>query len=137
MTVTELKQKNRKEVEEFIRERLSFGKHINDSIRHTDVDEYYREHKRFEMSGYDHGETGQCTLWNTSIVNEFADLGIYDYTSYLFLDFHKGTPTLYMKYFHEQENAINHRMDGYGTVEIIYTIFQYTIFSNKQTRRRD
>jgi hypothetical protein len=56
-----------------------------------------KQHKRFKMSGYE-AETGSCTIWNTSILNEFADLGIYDYTCYLFLDFYKGTPKLYLRY---------------------------------------
>lgn len=87
------------------------------------------------MSGYE-SETGECMINNLSIVNEFADLGIYDYTSYLFLDFYKGSPTLYLKYFTEAENLKIDDLDGYGTTEIIYRIFELTIFSNKPKRRR-
>ena len=87
------------------------------------------------MSGYE-SITGQCTLWNNSVLNTFADLGIYDYTSYLFLDFYKGSPTLYLKYFYENENLEFNEWSGYGTIEIIYEIFELTIFSNKDKRRR-
>lgn len=87
------------------------------------------------MSGYEEN-TGDCTKHNLAIVNMFADLGIYNYTKYLFLDFYKGHGTLYFQYFSEEEN---HELElgGSGTTEIIYTIFQKTIFSNKPKRRRD
>jgi len=97
MTVEELKKKSKEDVMRFIRQRLSFDEGINSSMRYLEPEQIKKQHKRFEMSGYE-SKTGQCTVWNTSIVNEFADLGIYDYTSYLLLDFYKGTPTLYIKY---------------------------------------
>jgi hypothetical protein len=86
------------------------------------------------MSGYE-GETGQCTKQNLAIVNEFADLGIYDYTSYLFLDFYKGQGTLYLKYFNDTEN-LEFELGGYTTSEIIYEIFAKTIFTGESRRRR-
>lgn len=95
---------------------------------------FNKEHRKFEMSGCE-SETGQCTKHNLEIVNEFADLGIYDYTNYLFLDFHKGSGTLYLKYFNENEN-IEVELGGCGTTEIIYEIFSKTILSDKPTRRR-
>ena len=48
------------------------------------------------MSGYE-SKKEQSAVSNFSIVNEFADLGIYDYTKYLFVGFYKGTPTLYLQ----------------------------------------
>ena len=63
------------------------------------------------------------------------NLGIYNYTSYLFLDFYMGVPTVYLKYFSEDEN-LEYTLDGYTTTEIIFTIFELTIFSGKPTRRR-
>ena len=86
------------------------------------------------MSGYE-TETGKCTVDNLAILNLFADLGIYDYTSYLFLDFYKGTPTLYLKYFHDEDN-FEFDYSGYRTTDIIYEVFLKTILSNKPTRRR-
>lgn len=65
-------------------------------LRHAYNEKMNKEHRRFEMSSYENYK-GECTLHNLSIINKFADLGIYDFTSYLFLDFHKGTPTLYLK----------------------------------------
>ncbi len=135
MTVEELKNSPKEAVMDFIRQRLSFDTGVLSSIRGLEYEQSKKEHKRFEMSGYE-SKTGQCTLWNMSVLNEFADLGIYDYTSYLFLDFYKGTPTLYMKYFNENENLEFDELSGYGTTELIYKIFELTIFSDKGKRRR-
>jgi hypothetical protein len=133
MTKEVLGSMSKDEVLDFIRERLAFN-NIGSQLRHIDSDSFKKEHRRFEMSGYE-SETGECTKFNLAIVNEFADLGIYDYTSYLFLDFYKGHGTLYLKYFHEKEN-LEFEFGGYGTMEIIYEIFQKTIFTDKPTRRR-
>jgi len=135
MTVETLKTKTKEEVAEFIRTRLSFNAYIADSLRHVDKDEFKKEHRRFEMSGYE-TETGQCTVGNLEILNVFADLGIYDFTSYLFLDFYKGQPTLCLKYFNDNDN-LEFEFSGYGTTEIIYQVFEKTIFSNKPQRRRN
>ncbi|RCS28322.1 hypothetical protein DUT90_01190 [Polaribacter sp. WD7] len=130
-----LKKKSKKDVYNYIRNRLSFNEKLVSQLRHIDNEKMNKEHRRFEMSGYE-SNIGDCTLHNLSIVNEFSDLGIYDFTSYLFIDFYKGTPTLYMKYFNEHEN-LEFDYSGYGTTEIIYEIFEKTIFSNKTKRRRN
>lgn len=135
MTAEELKKMPKEEVLDFIRERLRFDEEFIASIRSIDSEQLKNQHKRFEMSGYE-SQTGKCTIWNLAIINEFADLGIYDFTSYLFLDFYKGTPTIYLKYFRENENLEIDDISGYGTAEIIYKIFQLTIFSDKGKRRR-
>ena len=88
----------------------------------------------FEFSGYE-SKTGECTLKNQGILNIFSDLGIYDYTTFLFLDFYKGTPTIYFQYFSENE-VYKINLDACSTSEIIYSIFQITIFSGKHKRRR-
>ena len=99
--------------------------------------EYAKERRRFDMSGYDN-KTGSCTVSNINILNEFADLGIYDYTHYLFLDFHKGTGTIYCLYWGDSsEKNIRRDVSGLGTTDIIYEIFQLTIFSGKDERRRN
>jgi|TARA_B110000908_G_scaffold59966_1_gene72847 hypothetical protein len=116
MELKELKTKSEKEVLEFIRTK--------------------KQGKKFEMSGYE-SKNGECTVSNIALLNEFADLGIYDYTHYLFLDFYKGTPTIYLKYFNENENLEFDELGGFSTSEIIYEIFKLTIFSNKAKRRRD
>lgn len=134
-TAEMLKNKTKKDVFNFIRTRLAFDSNLISQLRHIDNELMKKEHRRFEMSGYEN-EKGMCTLHNQNILNEFADLGIYDYTSYLFLDFYKGTPTLYMKYFYENEN-LEFELGGNGTTEIIYFIFEKTIFSEKGTRRRN
>jgi hypothetical protein len=132
MIDTELKFKSKDEIFNFIRKRLRFEEGIVSSLK--GIDTLGNQHKRFEMSGYE-SQTGYCTTWNLSILNEFADLGIYDFTSYLFLDFYKGTPTIYLKYFGERDN-IEIDLGGYGTIDIIYEIFKLTIFSGKNKRRR-
>lgn len=134
MNAIELKRLERGKIHNFIRERLSFG--IPESqLRHVDSEAFKNEHKRFEMSGYDFEKVGSCTVWNTGILNLFADLGIYDFTHYLFVDFYKGTGTIYLKYW----NGEHHEEDcsSLTTTEIIHKVFELTIFSNGQTRRRD
>ena len=134
MNKEDLKNLPKEEVMDFIKVTLNYSE-IEKHLRHTDKNTFKDEHKRFEMSGYE-SKPGECTTSNLDILNEFAYLGIYDYTTYLFLDFYKGTPTLYYQYW-EGENNIEDTFDGYGTIEIIYEIFQRTIFSNKKTRRRE
>jgi hypothetical protein len=95
MTTKNLHSKSKEEIFYFIRERLSFNNNIQYQLRKTDTELFKKEHRRFEMSGYE-SETGHCAKHNLSIVNEFSDPGIYDYTSYLFLDFYKGIGTLYL-----------------------------------------
>ena len=116
MEITDLKQMTKEEVFKFIRQRLSFSKELKEQFRHVNKNDLAKEHRRFEMSGNE-SKTGQCTIFNTAILNEFADLGIYDYTSYLFLDFHNGTPTVYLKYFSENEN-LEYSFTGYTTTEM-------------------
>ena len=134
MEITDLKQMTKEEVFNFIRQRLSFSKELQEQFRHVNKDDLAKEHRRFEMSGNE-SKTGQCTIFNTAILNEFADLGIYDYTSYLFLDFHNGTPTVYLKYFSENEN-LEYTFTGYTTTEIIFAILELTIFSGKPKRKQ-
>ena len=134
MEITQLEHMTTEEVLNFIRKRLSFGSEIKRQLKHVDEDDFSKEHRRFEMSGCEQ-TTGWCTLFNTAILNEFANLGIYDYTSYLFLDFDKGTPTVYLKYYDENEN-LEYDLNGYTTTEIIFTIFELTIFSGRSKRPR-
>ena len=134
MTREILLSKSKDEVLEFIRERLSFTNNIESQLRHSDKEIFKKEHRRFEMSGYE-SETGQCTTHNLEIVNEFANLGIYDYTNYLFLDFYKGHGTLYLKYFNDNE-SLEFELGGFTTSEIVYEIFTKTIFTGESTRRR-
>ncbi len=129
-----LKTKTKEDVIDFIRQRLSFNDILDGHLRYVDMQAFKNEHRRFDMSGYE-AETGKCTVNNMAILNLFADLEIYDFTCYLFLDFYKGTSTLYLKYFHESEN-LEFDLTGLGTTEIIYQIFHKTIFSDKPKRRR-
>lgn len=134
MTKETLQSKTKAEIFDFIRQRLTFKNNIESQLRYIDKEVFKKEHRRFEMSGYE-DEIGQCTKHNLAIVNEFADLGIYDYTHYLFIDFYKGHGTLYLKYFNDDKN-LEFELGGYGTIEIIYEIFQKTILTKSSTRRR-
>ncbi len=129
-----LNKQSKEDIYDFIRQKLAFDDNMLKQFKHIDSDKIKKEHRRFEMSGYE-SKKGESTLSNLSIVNEFAYLGIYNSTSYLFLDFYKGTPTLYLKYFHSEEN-IELDLSGLGTVDIIYEIFEMTIFSDNGVRRR-
>ena len=68
------------------------------------------------------------------IINEFADLGIYDYTHFMRLDFYKGGGTLYFKFWSEEYQEID--FCGDGTTEIIYQILKMTCLSDRLKRRR-
>lgn len=133
-TAEMLRQQTKEDVFAFIRRRLAFPSDLAGQLRHISRTDLEKEHRRFEMSGYEDTK-GQVTLFNQAIVNLFADLGIYDYTDYLFLDFYKGTPTLYLQYF-QSAKRLELDLSGYGTVELIYEIFEKTIFSKHGTRRR-
>jgi len=133
MTKENLKKLSKDEILDFIRKELSFSE-ISKHLRGDCLELLKKEHKRFEMSGYE-GKTGECTVSNINILNEFAYLGIYDYTTYLFLDFYKGTPTLYYQYWGSTSNE-EEDFGGYTTTELIYEIFKKTILTDKATRRR-
>ena len=82
MEITNLKQMTKEEVFNLIRQRLSFGDEFQKQLRNVDKAKYMKEHRRFEMSGFE-TQTGWCTVFNNDILNKFADLGIYNYTSYI------------------------------------------------------
>lgn len=140
-TAETLREKSKAEIFDFIREKLKFNEDVISQLRYSlkdpsELDSLKREHRRFDMSGYDGNKN--CTVFNTAILNEFAYLGIYDYTEYLFLDFYKGHCKLYLKYWvGEDENLVAIDDSGYGTTDIIYKIFELTIFSGRGTRRRN
>lgn len=123
----------------FIRGRLSFPEAIADQLRHEYADESMpdfneTQHRRFDMSGYG----PKVTSFNTSILDLFEDIGIYDYTSFLVVDFYKGTGTIYMSYFGEYPRP-NSDIDctGFKTIEIIKEVINLTVLSGRKTRRRD
>jgi hypothetical protein len=96
------------------------------------------ERLRFNMSGYDGSDgVGSCTVKNIDIVNLFAQFGIYDYTRLLFLDFYKGSGTIYLQYWNAYyDDIIMVDVCGYGTREIIYKIFELTVLSGIKKRER-
>lgn len=130
-----LQNRSEDNIHSFIRKRLAFSENLVIQLTHTSTENLDKEHRRFNMSGYE-SQSGGCTLHNMAIVNVFADIGIYDYTDYLFLDFHKGHGILYFKYCNDNQNY-EIPLAGYKTVEIIHEIFNKTIFSDRKKRRRD
>lgn len=136
-SIVELKELSEDNVLNLIREKLKFDREIGYQLKnYQEGKNFDEEHRRFDMSGYE-SETGNCTVHNINILNEFANLGIYDYTKYLFLDFYKGTSTIYLKYWGTDE-YYEDDFGGSTTSEIIYTIFKLTIFKDGEisSRRR-
>lgn len=125
MDVLDLNNMSKSEVLSFIRKTLTVSNVGQENIRY-----------RFEMSGYENN-IGQCTTHNQMVLNKFAFLGIYDYTDYLTLDFYKGIPYLWLKYFGSSDAVNGLQLSGYTTANLIYLIFEHTIFSNRTKRRRN
>ena len=124
-----------------IRQALKFDTKVLGQLKYyafnsiESFENYSKEHRRFDMTGYDNGDVGSCTTHNQGILNTFAHLGIYDYTKYLCIDFYKGHGELHFRYW-DSEDDVTYEFDNIGTVEIIYEIFELTIFSDKPKRRR-
>jgi len=137
MTKEELKSMSKEEVLNFIRKELKFDNLLLGQIHGIENTE--NQHRRFEMSGYDMGKTGSCTIHNMNILNTFAYLGIYDYTKYLVVEFYKGIGIIYWEYWGSNEKSQKTDYDElsiWTTSEIIYKVFELTIFSGRETRRR-
>ena len=121
----EIKKMNDVILKDFIRNRLKLSSHeigsfklpVVENVLHTDP----IIHKRFDMSGL--GKNNSCQVYNTNILNLFADCGIYDYVNYLYLDAYKGTITLYYKFWGEKESGED-ELGGYGTVDILKYILE-------------
>lgn len=128
MTAESLQLLTKEDCLDFIRYTLQYPE-----LRHCN---HTTEHHRFNMTGYDNNTSGSNVIENQSILYKFAYLGIYDYTQYLFMDFYKGTPVVYLAYWLNEEHY-NWDLLGYTTSEIIYFIFEKTIFSGKTKRRRN
>jgi hypothetical protein len=138
-TPEQLKKMTKELALDEIRAILAFDEAVRDSIRTGDTikikpGDDAKQHYRFRMSGYE-GAPGSCTVQNLFVLNKFAFLGIYDYTEFLTIDFYKGNGTLYFKYWNQYE-VHEVELTSLGTCEIIYKIFELTIFTDKQKRRR-
>ncbi|MCD8166929.1 MAG: hypothetical protein LUE93_12930 [Bacteroides sp.] len=120
-----LKTLSREEVYQFIRECLIFPPPPEDRNDNAGVTTFRQPYHRFSIAT----SSAESSL-NQLILSRFADLGIYNYTNYLYLDFYEGIPTLYFQYREEAANRMI-ELPGVDTVEIIYEIFRYTIFSER------
>lgn len=124
---------DKKEREAFIRKTLEFDYSVKTSLRNSEI----KDHIRFDMTGYDIPSKNFFNAVHTNyILSLFAGIGIFDYTDFLYLDFYKGNPTLYLRHWSENE-TIEVDLSGYGTVEIIDTIIEMTVLSGKYKRRRE
>lgn len=83
------------DIEDYIRERLisELKKRIGEHVKYAD----FREHIRFDMSGYGIGDN-DCYFNNLDILKLFTDCGIWDYVTYLYLDAYKGDMILYWRW---------------------------------------
>ena len=106
-------------IEDFIRE-----------VRTITEDNGERKKLSFKMSG----DTTDIHH-NQSILNLFEPYGIYDYTDCLSLNFYKGNGTLFVKYYRDFGFEVLEGLSGLTTSEIIFRIFELTIFTNRATRR--
>ena len=122
---------NKQELESFVRERLKFDRH---ELEGLNIDGDKEPHRRFDMSGY--GENGSCHIYNTKILNLFADCGIYDRMKFLYLDAYKGGMTLHYATWDEDEfRCDKEEYAGLGTVEIIIEILNLTFICTSKKRR--
>ncbi|MCS3100644.1 hypothetical protein NXW38_12565 [Bacteroides ovatus] len=64
MEITDLKQMTKEEVFNFIRQRLSFSKELQEQFRHVNKDDLAKEHRKFEMSGNE-SKTGTNARFST------------------------------------------------------------------------
>lgn len=145
----ELKEMTDKELYKFIRERLS----IKNNIEWMRFNYFRLSESRhglgFEMSGYDNGDDcknnnlhGTCEIYNRHLLDIFSDIGIYDYTKFLDLDFYKGSGFLHYKLFYDykyNEPFNVHKIIDFGnesTSTIIFNILKLTVLSDNEERRR-
>lgn len=107
MTKDELKQKTKDEILLFIQDRLCIKSLDNQKIREEKIRE--------------------SASSNLNILNKFADLGIYENTSYLILD----NKILHLQYYGKSEEE-KLDLSSLSTIEIIYTILKKTILMEKK-----
>lgn len=123
--VTKFTEGQIEDLRDMARERLTFGS----------------RRLRFKMSGYDGGNVGSCVSVNSEILLKFADLGIYNTTNFMVLDFYKGCGSFtYSPWGEFDENfryiVYSEEFGGLTTTEIIVRIIEITLFSGFKERRR-
>lgn len=121
-----LRSSSKENVMNFIRANLAFDSDVYTSIRRIGYgEEVYKEHYRFDMS--------HNAPINNKILSIFEPLGTQNTQGPFILSFWKGYPSL--AFFNEYSFSYDRPptlrftkcLSGYGTVEIIYFIFQNTI----------
>ena len=130
MNAQELKNKTKDEVFDFIRQRLSHSLEERD-LKYVNEADFKKEHMRFRMSGERDIDVPLDIVHNQSVINKFADLGIYKGADFINTSFWKGSGMLYIGILGSGE--LNHcpieeiEISGWGTVDIIYEILKKTI----------
>lgn len=123
-----LKSAPKKNVFDFIRANLAFNSNVYDSMRGISDREKKDHHYRFDMS--------YNSPINNKILQIFEPLGIYNTRGSFVLSFWKGGPALAFfdnpawDYEVPPDLSFTECLSGYGTVDIIYIIFQNTIFEH-------
>ena len=68
MEITDLKQMTKEEVFNFIRQRLSFSKELQEQFRHVNKDDLAKEHRRIKdrpMHDFQHSDSERvCRSWH-------------------------------------------------------------------------
>jgi len=126
LTADALKESSSGDVLNYIREKLKFNYNLLKQLHCYQYSKDKNEHRRFDFSG----DFYEGIVSNINIINEFADLGIYDNLDYLFVKFYKGSAIIYYKYVYDQNCYHSEDLSGLTTSEIIYEIFKITIFIN-------
>tara|TARA_R100000808_G_C2046385_1_gene83755 strand:+ start:40 stop:555 length:516 start_codon:yes stop_codon:yes gene_type:complete len=117
---------------DFIRANLAFNSNVYDSMRGISDREKKDHHYRFDMS--------YNSPINNKILHIFEPLGIYNTGGPFVLSFWKGRPALAFftnaawDYESQPDLSFTKCLSGCGTVEIIYIIFQNTIFKHETNR---
>lgn len=134
-------------IKSLIREMLAFDREVYDDLRDYEYNLFekdevklrnskYKEHKRFEMSGY--GETAAtCSIHNNNILRLFVDWGLYSQIEFIYVDAYKGNITLHYKEWGSDDyKCVEDEYGGWGTVDILYDIIQRVVVNNSASYRR-
>lgn len=129
--VEDIKNASVEDIRDYIRQMLCYDR----ELIHYGLHKHF--HRRFDMSGYNTEGRVSCSVLNMEIVNTFQHLGIYDYTRYLTIDYVKGGGDLFYQFYYGRDEQIVEDVTTMGTVSVIQRIFELTILSGRQKRRRE
>jgi len=125
------------EIKRWIRDTLDLNKNVElfkngDQVHISDS----RSGLRFNMSGYDSKNAGDCHKYNQYIISLFSDLDLARNMKIMYLDFYKGIGTFQYIYWND-DTLQEVSLAGATTTEIIYNIIKICIIDNPTSRRRE